>query len=221
MNCESSQSEVRERFSESSSLLSNLRAMAPPPLTPLDQIQKAMRGLWIVSLYAAFERSANVIVEATISEINEQRVSAIECHPSVNAVFNHGRAQAIKGSGWPALLDKAHDFADAVLSSSPLELVGNPLAEKLQNVDGSTLEWAARMFGEQNFRVEGADIGRLSTTRERRNAVAHGRESAAEVGQRYELDELQRLYEAADSVATAFLFAMREHCRTKTYLRAA
>jgi len=95
----------------------------------------------------------------------------------------------------------------------------NPLAENLQNVDANTMSWALGLFGAPNLSVSPASIGRVNTLRERRNAVAHGRESASEVGERYSLEELNNTYLAADEVVTAFFLILNEHCTKQHYLK--
>jgi len=221
MTFASAQDEARERFTETLALFNHIRQQSPEGFAPLDSIQKSMRGLWLVSLYAAFERSTNAIVEAAISEIASHGSKSVDCSPPIHSIIHYSKIQAVKDCGSNSVFDKSVALFRAAFSGAPLGVFENPLAERMQNVDGGTLEWISSLFGLDGFGIAPADRGRLNTLRERRNAVAHGREAASEVGQRYTLAEMNNVYTAADRTSTAFLLAMSEHCTQRLYLRAA
>lgn len=221
MTFPAAQDEMRERFTETLALTNYIRLQSPEGTAPLDSVQKSMRGLWLVSLYAAFERSANAIVEAAIGEVASHGSRSIDCTPSIHSIIHFSKVQAVKDCGAQSIFDKSVTLFNAAFSGVPLTALDNPLAERMQNVDGNTLSWIAGLFGLEEFSMNVPDKGRLNTLRERRNAVAHGRESASEVGQRYSLEEMNNVYNAADRVSTEFLLAMREHCTERLYLRVA
>ena len=51
MSLEAAADEVRERFSEASMVINHLRAIAPGDLQPIDDLQRTLRGLCLVSIY--------------------------------------------------------------------------------------------------------------------------------------------------------------------------
>lgn len=211
--------EVRVRFSESRLLLDSLRRSSPPDLTPVDETQKALRGLWLVSLYAAVERSANAVVEAAIADISSRSIKSFESKFNLHGIFHYSKVQAVNSCSRNSLFDKSADLFEIALGDGILSMTENPLAESLQNVDAKALSWILKLFGAPAMTPAAASIGRTNSLRERRNAVAHGRESASEAGGRYELTELENLYKAADEVVSAFILSLEEHCATKGYLR--
>lgn len=221
MTFASAQVEMRERFTEALAILNHIRQQAPEGFVPLDSVQKSMRGLWLVALYGAFERSANAVVEAAITEVASHGSRSVDCMPPIQSIIHYSKIQAVNDCRQHSIFDKSVNLFQAAFSSAPLAAFDNPLVERMQNVNGSTLSWVAGLFGLDSFTIAPADNGRLNNLRERRNAVAHGREAASEVGQRYTLDEMNNLYVAADSVSTAFLFCLSEHCTRRLYLRAA
>ena len=100
-----------------------------------------------------------------------------------------------------------------------MKVKDNPLAESLQNVDATTISWILGLFGAPNIAVSAPSIGRVNALRERRNAVAHGRESASEVGERYTIQELENIYNAADEIITAFFLSLSDYCTKQHYLK--
>ena len=89
----------------------------------------------------------------------------------------------------------------------------------LQNVDMGTVMKVKSYFGTTTYKVEQENAGRLNNLRERRNAVAHGHESASQVGARYTYPELRKLYEVADLESTRFHLHMKEYCEARKYMR--
>lgn len=213
------ESEARERLTETLALLNNLRSIAPQDLTPLDDLQKAQRGLWLVSLYAAFECGANAVVDAALAEVSSHGTRSIDCTPAIHSIIQFPNIQSLKACGYPRIFDSSVKLFDVSFGSDPVSVVDNPLSEHLQNVDGSTLAWVCTLFGTPTYTIEGANRGRLSTLRERRNAVAHGREAASTVGERYSLDEMARLYQAVDVELARFRLHMEDYCVRKGYVR--
>jgi hypothetical protein len=219
MSFEDAEADARQRFAESSALLNHIRAIAPADGRPVDDLQKAQRGLWLVSIYAAVERGTNAVVEATISDISSQSQRSIDCASPVHSIFHYSKIQSIRDCSNNRLIDSSVALFRASFGNGPMVLSENPIADRLQNVDASTMEWLASVFGAPTFVVSRANVGRLSNLRERRNAVAHGREAASEAGQRFNIDELSTVYAAADEVLTAFRLHMQEFCVLKGYLR--
>lgn len=213
------EAETRERFGESRTLLDELRRAAPPPLQPLTQVQKAQRGLWLVSLYAAVERSVNASVEAALYEISAERVKSADTVSSIHSIFHFPKVQSLHSCGRGSIFDKSIALLEASSGHEILQTTDNPLAPSLQNVDSKTMLWVLGLFGASAMAASPAALGRTNTLRERRNAVAHGRESAANVGERYTITELENMYNAGDEVVTAFSTALKDHCTSKSYLR--
>jgi len=219
MSFPAAKAEVRARFSEARLLLDNLRRSSPPAFTPVDETQKALRGLWLVSLYAAVERSANAAVEAAIADISSNAIKSFDSKFNLHSIFHYNRVQAVNACSRNSLFDKSARLFEVAFSDTILSATDNPLAESLQNVDATTLSWILNLFGAPEMAPAVASIGRTNTLRERRNAVAHGRESASKVGERYSITELDNLYNAADEVVSAFILSIEGHCTTKGYLR--
>jgi len=211
--------EQSERFTEALAILHYIRQNTPKNFAPLDNLQKALKGLCIVAIYAAFERSVNAIVEAAISEIASHKSKAIDFHPSLQSIIHYSKVQSVKDCGFSLVFDKSIPLFSAAMSDLPVEKFANPLLERLMNVDGNTLKWIAKLFAVPEFAIEGRDNTRLTALRERRNAVAHGRESASSVGEPYTIEELTEIYNVADAVISRFLLTMKDHCTGRHYLR--
>ncbi|MGX9309624.1 HEPN domain-containing protein [Pantoea ananatis] len=219
MSFENAQVEIRDRFSEASSLLVFLRENGPAPLQPASNNFKSLKGLWLVSIYSAVERSVNSTIESALEVISSHENRSIDCIPSLHSIFHYRGVQSVNGCGKSKIIDNSRTLFESVFSESVMKVTENPLAENLQNVDANSMSWLLGLFGASNLSIPPASIGRVNSLRERRNAVAHGRESAAEVGERYTLGELENIYKACDEVVTAFFLNLRDHCVQQKYLK--
>lgn len=221
MSLEAAADEVRERFSKASMVINHLRAIAPGDLQPIDDLQRTLRGLCLVSIYAAFERSANAIVESALIELTSHETPATSYITSLHSIIHYAKVKSLRSCGFDHIIDRSTALFDAAFENSSAAFLENPLAEKMQNVDGGTLEWLASLFGVSDHACTPANRGRLGNLRERRNAVAHGREAASVVGGRFSINELGNIYDAADMEITRFLITIRDQCDGRLYIRQA
>lgn len=215
------EAEARLRLTEALALLNHLRTLTPPPPAQADDLLKTQRGLWLVSLYAALERGVNAIVEASLHEVSSHNTPSIRVVPAMHSLAHFPRIQSVKNCGNDSVLDNSISLFVASHGDEPIALRDNTLEKYLQNVDGSTIEWICRLFGTPVYTVIGTARGRLGNLRERRNAVAHGRETASKVGERYDIPELGRMYEIVDEELTRFRLHMEAYSTSKGYVRAA
>ena len=219
MSFENAQIEVRDRFSEANSLLAFLRANGPAPLQPTSENIKSLKGLWLVSIYSAVERSVNSVMEAALEVISNHNNKSIDCIPSLHSIFHFSGIKSIRECARNKIFDKSTFLFEATHSDTVMKVIDNPLAESLQNVDATTISWILGLFGAPNISVSASSIGRVNALRERRNAVAHGRESASEVGERYTIQELENIYNASDEIITAFFLNLSDYCTNQYYLK--
>lgn len=210
--------EIRQRFTEAFQLLIHLEAMDSSRTGVPSATDHALKGLFLVALYGAFERSANSIVEQAIAEISAHDTPSNRCNPAIFTVFHYPRVQSLRSCARDNVFEKSHELFTESSSELHISVNNNPLAEILMNVDGSTLINISRYFGVKNFTMDRTSLGRLNNLRERRNAVAHGRESAVTAGERFGYPELRTMYRVADQEIARFLDTMRKQCDEMLYI---
>jgi hypothetical protein len=162
MSFDDTSNESRERFSEALLLLNHITATSPQGLGAASEVDKAMRGLWLVSLYGAFERSINATVEQSIIEISSHKCPSSACIPPIYSIFHHSHIQSVKDCGYKAVFDKSLALFEAVSGRDPLNVSENPLSGMLQNVDMGTVMKVKSYFGTPMYKVEQENAGRLN-----------------------------------------------------------
>lgn len=213
------QIEIQARFSEANNMLNYIRSIEPKNFKPLNEIQKTLRGLWLVSLYGAVERSTNLLIEAALGEIASHKPRSIDCIPPLHSILHYSKIQSVKDCGRNRIFDASIELFNSSFDDSEIENITNPLSESLQNVGGNTIIWLNSIFSAPSLNIDQNAIQRLNSLRERRNAISHGRESASEAGQHYTLSEMANLYNVADTTITNFGLNLKEYCELRAYNR--
>lgn len=210
--------EARERFSEALQILNLLTSMDGDRLSPATRTEKSLKGLVLVLMYAAVERAVNSTVEQAIHEISSHSTPSASCDPAILSVFYYNKIQSVKDCSYENTLSKATELISSALSHTPIAMTQNPLALMLQNVDANTMHSVAHFFGINGYTINTGSAGRLNNLKERRNAIAHGRESASSAGERFNISELNQVYNCADTEVTRFVEIIKTHCEGRMYV---
>ncbi|WEF32423.1 MAE_28990/MAE_18760 family HEPN-like nuclease [Pseudoduganella chitinolytica] len=189
---------------------------ATPPID-IDEI-KMVRGLFFVSLYGAYERSVNESVVQYFTLINSLGIS-----------YNH-----FSGNFYPAAFDsmftslrtseqkwkKRVEFGAFVESSEVCQINSGVFEDQLQNPKSKILKMIAEYLGaSQLYNRNHADELYLDEVVEKRNQVAHGRNTAIVVGSTGRSDELVIRYQAISRILESFVQMLENHYLSKDYIR--
>lgn len=185
----------------------------------LSEEVKYLKGLWIVSLYGAFEKSLNSIFNEVLGVVEASEATFNSLKPSLKTIFGYSHIQSIKDCSYDTVIEKAIDFFRTSESPSKVALSVNPLTTYLQNVDGKSIIFLCNVLSINDYQIDLGRLGRLNNLKERRNAVAHGRETPAEVGSRFSrgltelhalvLEETSRFHLTCDKYCTRTMFNHR------------
>jgi len=152
-----------------------------PPAVDDDEVL-VLRGLFYVQLYAAFEYSVNSAAALLIQSINSHSLPVSELVAPLYTVALHSNIQSLQmsnGSAW----EKREKFVASIFSPDPVSIPPNVLENTLQNVWIKELELAYRLLGLSCSVSPSPElIPYIAEVVDKRNAVAHGRRSAADVG---------------------------------------
>lgn len=210
--------ESRSRFTEVFQLISDLSGDEDGGLRPVTTPQKAMRGLSLVAIYGAVERSINAFVEQAIGELSKQQEKVIDCIPQIQSLVFQPGINSIRDCSYDNLLDTSCNLFSKINSGYLVKVDVNPFQGRLQNVDGNTMYFVASLLGVSGYGLSASARGRLNNLRERRNAVAHGRESPATAGERFRKSNLREMYEVASTESGRFGEALKLHFVERKYI---
>ena len=176
---------VDERFQQVRDFLSLIKARENTELPTSSSDTKMLRGLFYVHLYAAFEFSINSSIQQTLHLAASKKVKLHDFEPRFYAVGLNHLFQAYPTIKSKNRWKKRIEIFDSINSDKSSEINNNLFGEYLQNIWTETLVDVCNCLclplSIQPSPVERRYIDELVETR---NSVAHGRESAHNVGER-------------------------------------
>ena len=213
-------SENAVRFNEVQVYLNYITSIEPPISTPVVPLEvKIMRGLFYVHLYAAIEKSVNEVVQVTIMLINSKRVQSNHYNLVFNTISKMDKIKAINDCGSQNTLSKSIDLFSHMSSRNVHNINETIFSNKLQNIWVKNVEEVILAFGISNFHIEPRERATIDEIVDKRNAVAHGRESATYIGERHRVDVLRDKLAISQNFVAKLIDAFECFYENKIYLK--
>ncbi|WP_139167170.1 MAE_28990/MAE_18760 family HEPN-like nuclease [Chromobacterium sphagni] len=210
----------RARFTEVHTNLAHITSTEPK--TPQDETSiqtKILRGLYYVHLYAALEKAINEVVENTLILINSKQITNKHYTTTFNAISLNNKMMAFKNAGYKEYIAKSIAIFRAIDSDESSDINNTLLTTSLQNVWHKTIQETLECFG-----IPSIDFGpqvryTIDEIVNNRNAVAHGRETPANIGERHRSDILRKKTQEIQQVVDLIIDAFESFISNKNYLK--
>lgn len=190
------------------------------PITPsVKPNWMAAKGLFFVHLYAAYEFTVTAAFRATLQALGNSGLRLANCHPAFLSVALDAEIKAVVASGTKKHWEKRRTLFQGIKSNTPLQL-----NDSLLPTDGSHFRTTHLQCLWDTLCIKDAVVprppllGRIEELVENRNRVAHGRESAAAVGRRYSVPDLQKRYDDVHEVCIHLLQVLSKYLQDKQYI---
>lgn len=209
-------SKSRERFSE---VLINLAFIEKNEENEEPSAEvKILRGLFYVHLYSALEKSINETIEQTILLIKHDSVKNIHYHTAFNLISLNSRMQAFKQCSGKNYFIKSAEVFEGLRSDEVFDLSDTVFSESLQNIWYKTIQETLRSFGLEPINIDPRTRLTIDEVVEKRNAVAHGRETPIFVGERHRSDILRKKTQEIQLVVEQFVSVFEDYIINKKYV---
>lgn len=222
MSFSSIKSENASRFTEVQvylNYITSVEPLAPDLFVPIEV--KIMRGLFYVHLYAAIEKSVNELVQITIMLINSKRVQNNHYTLVFNTISKMDKIKAINDCGSQNTLNKSIELFNHIGSRNISDINETIFSNKLQNIWIRNVEEIILVFGINNLHIEPRERATIDEVVDKRNAVAHGRESATYVGERHRVEVLRDKLDISQNFIAKLIDAFEYFYENKNYLKPA
>lgn len=208
------------RFNEVQIYLNYISSVEPEnPIESPSRELKIQRGLFYVHLYAAFEKSINDIIETTLILISSKSVKAIHYSSGFSVVAFSNKLRALKDSGHKNFFNKSIDIFEEARSTNVTHFNEVVFSTSLQNVWVKTIDEVYRSLGMKGFKPIAMERATIDEIVEKRNAVAHGRESPSVAGERHRSDVLRQKYNVIYEISIRIIDDMETYYFSKAYLK--
>lgn len=174
---------------------------------PASQELKVLKGLFFVLLYGAVEKSCTETVQLLLSKIKVLGPKNEHVTMPFNVVTMARKWKGIKDSGYGNAFVQMKDFFNGIDSAEVHPFDETLFSATLQNVWAKTIDEVIGALGVTGFTLQISQRALIDELVDKRNAVAHGRESASSVGEKYGCKDLNS--KLNDTQALIFQFIDR------------
>lgn len=206
------------RFREIRSFLTMLRNISPTTPTSPPEIAVS-KGLFFVNLYGAFEYTVTSSVQKTLSIIDSKQIPVTKFKPTMLSLVLDSQCRSISAVGSAKLWEKRWELFNQ-LSSSNVVSINNTVMP----TDGSNIKYGQLSSIWTTLCIKEPVVptmiyrGRLEEMAENRNAIAHGRESAATIGRRYSINDLEQRFNDINTLCIYIIQCLENYLTNDDFL---
>lgn len=219
MTFSSARTITAERFNESLIYLNYISALEPKPGEPVGQELKVMKGLFLVHLYGALEKSTTTSVQLLLTSIKSLQPKNADVILPFNVISMARHWKSIKDTRYKGAFLQMREFFSALESNSFHDIDETLFSSLLMNIWANTIDEVVGAFGISGFALTVSDRALINELVDKRNAVAHGRESAASVGEKYRCDELRKRLNSTQVLMTTFIDRLEVYFEQREFLQ--
>lgn len=192
-------------------------AVQVPIVTP--QHVNIMKGLFFVQLYGALEKSVSDLVQILLSSIVTLEPKNQHVSLEFNVVSMARKWKSVKDTGHNKAFMQMTDFFAKIRSPGYLGIDDTLFSSLLQNVWANTLDEVTGALGIPTMLTVN-DRALVDELVDKRNAVAHGRESTSVIGQRYRSNDLRKRLNDVQALIFKVIDRFEEYYEKREFIQA-
>ncbi|MGL4391207.1 MAG: HEPN domain-containing protein [Carnobacterium maltaromaticum] len=208
----------RERFNEVLQNLAFIESIESDGESPTHV--KIQRGLYYVHLYSALEKVVNETVEQALLIIENNKIPNHKYQINFNVIALNRKMQAFKDCSSKEYFNKSIDIFNSINSEDVINISNTVLSGTLQNVWFKTIQTTLKSFCINQLIVEPRVKLTVDEVVEKRNAVAHGRQTPVEVGERFRCNLLRVKTADIQLISDMFIDAFESYLSKCEYVKA-
>lgn len=220
MSFESVISVINERFQQVRDFLSLIKQREEEEKQSTSSDTKMLRGLFFVHLYSAFEFSINHSTQHTLQLAGQKNVKLSELEPRFYSVSLNHFFQAYRTVKLDNQWKKRIEIFDSLSAEEACQINNTLFSEYLQNIWTNTLVDVCNCLClPETIHPNGRERHYIDELVDRRNAVAHGRECAHDVGERTNASELETRLNTIKEISDRFIAAQENLISRTEFIR--
>lgn len=221
--CQYARQGMNERLSEARALLECVKQQEPDEGIPNlpTALSLTLRGLFYVSVYGAIEYAVTHGTQAFINNLCSLSVNTKHLEQSLYAIALDSQLTSARDSGEKKKWESRRAIFKSMETGGICAIPDTVFGTYLHNVHPKTIEEIFSCLGVQKPVTSAeSEIGYLREITEKRNAVAHGRETAGDAGKGLTKQDMEIRLTAAYSIGSYFLAAIDDHAASLKFVRA-
>ena len=209
--------EIRDRLNQSKELMSHISNLEQDNRN--SELIKIQKGYLFVSLYASIEYTVTSVVSRYLEILSQENFKPMEYKRYILCAILDGRFNSLVESGKKKIWEKKKDFFDALFSSEPVNIDDSVFPTDGINISSKQIEGIWSIFHLEGLPIpESVNKWVLNEIKDHRNAIAHGREKAADIGGRYTFSTLDQRMIDVERLCFHIVEGFKESSNRRSYL---
>ena len=178
-----------------------------------------LKGYVFIALYSALEYTVTNGTQTYLNFLTDKEIRPTHLRRVLSAVALDGLLNAAKDAGQKRKWPSRRAIFDRLESTNPCVMSDSVFGTFLHNVWPATIQEIFDCLAITDpITPELRDIPYLGEIVDKRNAIAHGRSSAEEVGSRSTVEELQIRLDSTYRTCLHFVTTLEANATNKTYI---
>lgn len=216
---DSTEREISDRIRQSKDILTLVTNLSAQAEFNNSDVLKIQKGYLFVSLYSSIEYCITATVSRFLEIIKLQPRNPLDYKRYILCTMLNSNFNAIRDSSKKNIWDKKSSFIDSLFDNNPVSIDTSVFPTDGSNISDKQIQDIWKFFHLSGHHLpEGVTHFLLSEVKEHRNAIAHGRDKAINIGSRYTLDTLIQKEALIESLCFHILEQFKTLYNTNGYL---
>lgn len=208
--------EIGDRLNQSKELISHISNLETDGQN--SELIKIQKGYLFVSLYSSIEYTITNVVSRFLEILKQEQLKPMEYKKYLLCAVLDNKFNALIGSSKKKVWDKKKEFFDALFSAEPANVDDSVFPTDGINISKKQIEDIWGIFHLSGDPIpEGINTWVLNEIKDHRNAIAHGREKAADIGGRYTTSTLTQRVNDVETLCFHIVSGFKDASDTKAY----
>lgn len=188
------------------------------------EFYRTQKGLVFVMMYAALEFSLTQSVTRTLEIIEHEQARPSQFKSSLLCTILDSHFKALRECGPNKIWEKRRNMVSAITGDSPIESVDSSVFPSggSMNISIQQIQNVWDFFEIQGSMLpDGVHQFVISEVKEHRNAIAHGRETAANIGRGINISQIEMRIQSMKLLCLHITSTFSEYCKNKCYFSSA
>ena len=180
--------------------------------------EMAAKGLMFVQAYAVYEHTVRNVVQLAIDAIKAHNHKLMDLSPPLLALFLDPELESLRRVGGKDVWNRRVKLFERAFSKSALDISADSgIPHDGSHFKYTQLQMIFQVFGIKRLPVRRrSHIPRIEEVVGHRNQIAHGSETAVDVGRRYSRSEICHIMDQMKSVCLLQVAVFDAYCSNKS-----
>jgi hypothetical protein len=208
--------EIGDRINQSKELINHISSLELN--SPNSELLKIQKGYLFVSLYSSIEYTVTNAVSRYLELLKQEQLKPMEYQKYLLCAILDNKFNALTSCSKKKIWDKKKDFFDALFSAEPANIDDSVFPTDGMNISQKQIEdiWSIFHLNGESLPTH-VNSWVLNEIKEHRNAIAHGREKAADIGGRYTTSVLNQRVTDVEALCFHIVSGFKESSDVQAY----